>query len=113
MSRRKARWPVTSPLGWAVRAVSGVLVAVLVAIVRVYQITLSPFFGAQCRFFPSCSEYAIEALQTRGAVRGLGLAVWRILRCNPYGGHGYDPVPPPKKESADCADDADKRRRDR
>jgi putative membrane protein insertion efficiency factor len=62
--------------------------------VRLYQWTLRPFIGANCRFEPSCSEYAIEALRAHGAVRGGGLAAWRILRCNPWNRGGYDPVPP-------------------
>lgn len=62
--------------------------------VRLYQWTLRPFIGANCRFEPSCSEYAIEALRAHGALRGGGRAAWRILRCNPWNEGGYDPVPP-------------------
>ncbi|OIQ71978.1 putative membrane protein insertion efficiency factor [mine drainage metagenome] len=61
--------------------------------VRVYQWTLRPFIGANCRFWPSCSEYAVEALREYGAARGTAMAAKRILRCNPWGGSGYDPVP--------------------
>ncbi|HUZ64298.1 MAG TPA: membrane protein insertion efficiency factor YidD [Acetobacteraceae bacterium] len=61
--------------------------------VRVYQYTLRPVIGANCRFFPSCSDYALEALATHGAVRGSALAAGRILRCNPWHPGGYDPVP--------------------
>ncbi|HEY6433211.1 MAG TPA: membrane protein insertion efficiency factor YidD [Acetobacteraceae bacterium] len=61
--------------------------------VRVYQWTLRPFIGPNCRFYPSCSEYAVEALRSHGALRGSGLAAWRILRCNPWTAGGYDPVP--------------------
>jgi hypothetical protein len=68
----------------------------LIGLVRIYQATLSPFLGGHCRFLPSCSEYAIEALRTHGALRGGWLALRRILRCHPFGGSGYDPVPPPK-----------------
>ncbi len=68
-----------------------------IALVRVYQWTLRPLLGTNCRFHPSCSDYAIEALRTHGAVRGLGLAVWRILRCNPFCQGGADPVPPPAR----------------
>ena len=67
--------------------------AFLVLLVRLYQWTLRPFIGAQCRFEPSCSEYAIEALRRHGAVRGTGLAAWRVLRCNPWSSGGLDPVP--------------------
>ena len=64
---------------------------VLVGFVRVYQKVLSPALPSACRFTPTCSQYAVEALQKYGAVRGVLLATWRILRCNPWGGHGYDP----------------------
>ncbi len=60
--------------------------------IRVYQWTLRPMIGANCRFEPSCSEYAIAALRRHGALRGGALATGRILRCNPWRG-GYDPVP--------------------
>lgn len=65
----------------------------LIFLVRVYQATLSPLFRGCCRFTPSCSEYAIGALAAHGAVRGSWLAAKRILRCNPWGGSGHDPVP--------------------
>jgi len=67
---------------------------VLVGLVRAYQATLRPFLGRQCKFLPTCSEYMIEALRMRGAVVGLALGLWRILRCNPFSRGGYDPVPP-------------------
>lgn len=65
-----------------------------VGAVRAYQWTVRPLIGAHCRFWPSCSDYAIEAVQTHGAARGSALAGWRILRCNPWCDGGYDPVPP-------------------
>lgn len=68
---------------------------VLIAFIRLYQVTLSHFLGGHCRFSPSCSNYAIEAIRTHGAFKGMALGVWRILRCNPFGGKGFDPVPPP------------------
>ncbi|HEX3009480.1 MAG TPA: membrane protein insertion efficiency factor YidD [Bacteroidales bacterium] len=64
-----------------------------IIIVRIYQYTLSPFLGGRCRYTPSCSEYAIEALKKHGVFKGLYLSVKRILSCHPWGGHGYDPVP--------------------
>jgi putative membrane protein insertion efficiency factor len=67
---------------------------VLIAFVRVYQYTLSPMLGQRCKYYPSCSNYAIGALREHGALRGLGLAGWRLLRCNPFSNGGYDPVPP-------------------
>lgn len=66
----------------------------LVLLVRLYQWTLRPFIGAHCRFEPSCSHYAIEALRAHGAAGGVGLAMRRVLRCNPWTPGGYDPVPP-------------------
>lgn len=67
--------------------------ALLVLCVRTYQWTLRPFIGAHCRFEPSCSHYAIEALHTHGALRGAALSARRILRCNPWTAGGADPVP--------------------
>jgi len=71
---------------WGARALSAGVVA--------YQWTLRPVIGAQCRFEPSCSHYALEALALHGAPRGSLLTVRRILRCNPWTPGGYDPVPP-------------------
>jgi uncharacterized protein len=62
--------------------------------IRIYQWTVSPLLPRTCRFAPSCSEYAAEALLAHGLWRGGGLAARRLLRCHPWGGHGYDPVPP-------------------
>lgn len=70
-----------------------VLVAPLVALIRVYQYAVSPMLGARCRFDPSCSQYAAEALLRHGLLRGLWLAVSRIGRCHPWHPGGYDPVP--------------------
>jgi uncharacterized protein len=61
--------------------------------VRVYQVGLGPLLPASCRYYPSCSAYAIEALERHGAVRGAWLSVRRILRCHPFRAGGYDPVP--------------------
>jgi putative membrane protein insertion efficiency factor len=65
--------------------------ALLVGVVRVYQLGISPWFPPSCRYSPTCSQYAIVALREYGAVRGSVLAAWRVLRCNPWGGHGHDP----------------------
>jgi putative membrane protein insertion efficiency factor len=64
----------------------------LVMLVRLYQVSLGPFMGGHCRFMPTCSQYAIDALTTHGAFRGSWLTVRRISRCHPFGGGGYDPV---------------------
>ena len=66
---------------------------ILILLVRVYQWTLRPAIGAHCRFEPSCSAYAIEALGRHGAWRGTGLSARRVLRCNPWNDGGLDPVP--------------------
>jgi putative membrane protein insertion efficiency factor len=66
---------------------------ILQGLVRLYQITLSPYWGAQCRFYPTCSCYAIDALKQHGAIKGTYLAVNRICRCNPWAKGGIDPVP--------------------
>lgn len=58
-----------------------------------YQKVISPLTPPSCRFTPTCSEYARQAILKHGPIKGLGLAIWRILRCNPWGGSGYDPVP--------------------
>ena len=63
--------------------------------IRLYQWFLSPLLGQNCRYHPSCSAYALEALELHGAGRGSWLAVRRICRCHPWGGHGWDPVPEP------------------
>ena len=65
---------------------------ILIAIIRFYQKHISPFKKSCCRFYPTCSAYAIEAIEKKGAIRGSIMAVWRLLRCNPFGKGGYDPV---------------------
>jgi len=65
-------------------------------LIRGYQLVLSPYAGECCRFHPSCSQYAFEAVGTHGAVKGSVLAVRRICRCHPFNAGGYDPVPPVK-----------------
>lgn len=63
----------------------------MILLVRLYQVVLSPHIGSACRYQPTCSAYSIEAFQRYGALRGLVLTVYRIGRCHPWGGHGYDP----------------------
>lgn len=65
----------------------------LIGLIRFYQLALSPFFGQQCRFSPTCSQYAIESIQKHGAWRGFGLTVRRLSRCHPWHAGGSDPVP--------------------
>jgi len=74
---------------------AGVLSLTLLAAVRAYQLLVSPLLPPACRFLPSCSEYAADAVRQHGAFRGIGLALHRLARCHPWGGSGYDPVPKP------------------
>lgn len=70
----------------------------LIAAVRFYQQAISPKHPPSCRFVPTCSAYAVEAIERFGALRGGALALWRILRCNPFCKGGYDPVPEKKQK---------------
>ena len=77
----------------------------LVGLIRFYRRAISPWTPAACRFQPTCSAYALEAVERHGALRGSALAVKRLLRCHPWGGSGYDPVPgsgrvPPEEEGS-------------
>ena len=73
--------------------IKAILVFPLVALVKIYQWCISPFTLSSCRFTPTCSQYALEALRKYGPLKGLWLALRRLARCHPWGGHGYDPVP--------------------
>lgn len=77
----------------ALRMIRSALVWLLCLPIRFYRRYLSPLKPPCCRFTPTCSQYALEALRKHGPVKGLALAIWRVLRCNPWGGSGYDPVP--------------------
>lgn len=72
---------------------SSLLVLVFALPIRFYRLFISPLIPNRCRYSPTCSEYALEALHTHGLFRGLWLSIKRIGRCHPWGGHGYDPVP--------------------
>ena len=75
---------------------SRVLSAIFIFFIKVYQYTISPLLGANCRFSPTCSSYTIQAIKEWGPLKGSWLGIKRISRCHPWGGEGYDPVP--KKE---------------
>lgn len=77
----------------SLRVCKRVLALPFIALVRFYQICISPLTPAACRFTPTCSQYALEALKKYGAIKGGWLTVKRILKCHPWGGSGYDPVP--------------------
>lgn len=94
MSRLQAVvWAVGAPARWA-----------LLGAIRVYRLTLSGWLGGQCRFYPTCSHYAEDAIRIHGAVKGTAMAVWRIARCGPFTEGGVDHVPPKKARHAkyDC-----------
>ncbi len=82
--------------------IRGAVRSILILLVRGYQFFISPYFPSSCRYYPTCSHYAIDAIKTHGAIRGVGLTVWRILRCNPWSEGGEDPVP---GKTSDCSCD--------
>ncbi|HEY2412456.1 MAG TPA: membrane protein insertion efficiency factor YidD [Pirellulaceae bacterium] len=73
------------------RTISRVPAFAAIGCVRLYQWTLSPFFGRQCRFQPTCSSYMIQSIEKYGVFRGVAKGAWRICRCHPLGGSGFDP----------------------
>jgi uncharacterized protein len=90
------------------KAIVNILTKLLIFPVKIYQMVISPWLPASCRHIPTCSNYAIEALKLHGPLKGSWFALYRILRCNPWGTSGFDPVPPVgqplfkiKKDSAD------------
>lgn len=74
-------------------AMSKIPQKILIALVRFYQVAISPWMGKSCRYSPTCSQYTIEAIREWGALRGSWLGIKRISSCHPWGGHGHDPVP--------------------
>ena len=79
-------------------AIRKVLSFPFILLIRFYQKCISPLKPPMCRYYPTCSCYAIEAIETHGALRGSLLALWRLLRCNPLSPGGYDPVPPKREK---------------
>ena len=71
----------------------------LLILIRGYQLIISPLLGSNCRFIPTCSEYAMESLRSHGLIKGSYLTIKRIGKCHPWGGHGYDPIPTKKLEN--------------
>jgi len=71
----------------------------LLILIRGYQLIISPLLGSNCRFMPTCSEYAMESLRSHGLIKGSYLTIKRIGKCHPWGGHGYDPIPTKKLEN--------------
>ena len=66
---------------------------ILIAMIKLYKVYISPLKSNKCPYIPSCSQYGLEAIEKYGALKGSLLAIWRILRCNPFSHGGYDPVP--------------------
>ena len=71
----------------------------MIWMIHQYQKYISPLIGGHCRYYPTCSQYAIEAIRIHGPIKGCWLAFKRILRCNPFGGYGFDPVPEKKSKT--------------
>ena len=72
--------------------ISNLIKTALIGVIRFDRRFISPAKAPCCRFYPTCSQYAIDAISKHGAVKGTGMAIWRVLRCNPFGKSGYDPV---------------------
>ena len=69
-----------------------ILIFPVIFIIKIYQYLLSPLLGQNCRYLPTCSEYALESLKLHGIMKGLFLSIKRISKCHPFGGHGFDPI---------------------
>ncbi|MET1218253.1 MAG: membrane protein insertion efficiency factor YidD [Glaciecola sp.] len=80
-------------------ALRNITILPLIALIRFYQICISPFLGANCRFHPTCSAYALESVKTYGCIKGVWLSVRRILKCHPFHPGGHDPVPDNNKDT--------------
>lgn len=89
-----AGWAWDHSIGW-------LLAMVLITGIRGYQILLSPLLPPSCRFYPCCSAYALGAVRAHGPLKGFILACWRLVRCNPWNGGGFDPVPAPHRWRSD------------
>ena len=85
--------PIENPFRSFIRWISILISYPFILLIKIYQYVISPAIGPKCRFTPTCSQYAVEALQKHGLLKGGWLSAKRISRCRPGGGHGYDPVP--------------------
>ncbi len=84
------RFTRATPSGF--KRVSSIFTSLLISVIKFYQKAISPYLPRTCRFYPTCSNYAIEALKSKGLIKGTFMSIWRILRCNPFSKGGYDPV---------------------
>ena len=85
-------------LNKGVQLLSDAVGRLLIAVIWLYKKAISPLLGQRCRFEPTCSVYTMEAIRTHGPIVGFWLALHRLFRCHPWGGQGFDPVPPRKKQ---------------
>ena len=85
--------PILKIMRWLYQGFKNLLSKLLIGLIKLYQVTLSPYIGRACRYTPTCSNYGIEAIQKHGPFKGFWLTLKRVLSCNPWGGSGYDPVP--------------------
>jgi putative membrane protein insertion efficiency factor len=75
------------------KSLGALLSVAFVGLIRLYQKLISPMLGQRCRYYPSCSNYSLQAIRTHGPIKGLALTLWRVLRCNPWSAGGVDQVP--------------------
>ncbi len=94
---------MSGPEGSSRSTWSRMKIAPFILMIRVYQVTLSWLFGGQCRYYPTCSNYGLEAYRVHGVVRGTWLTCRRIGRCHPFSAGGYDPVPPGPRHGEGCS----------
>ena len=80
------------------KCIRNTIVIMLILIIKFYQLCISPILKTNCRYLPTCSEYALESLKEHGIIKGVYFSIKRISHCHPFGGHGYDPVPKKIKE---------------
>ncbi|WP_081684219.1 membrane protein insertion efficiency factor YidD [Granulicoccus phenolivorans] len=80
----------------------------MIAFIRAWRAVISPLYGNVCRYYPSCSAYGLEAVHVHGSIKGGGLTIWRIMRCNPWSSGGYDPVPGTPAAEAWAAEQAER-----
>jgi len=86
-------WSKNYKKAFLMRSIKNILILPFVGLIKLYQLVISPWIGPSCRYNPTCSQYAIEAFNKYGLFKGFWLTMKRVARCNPWGGHGHDPVP--------------------
>jgi putative membrane protein insertion efficiency factor len=100
MKQNAISWNIQVPeMKKAFQVLHEVIIWLMILPIKFYKYSISPLLPNSCRHVPTCSEYAMQSLKVHGVFRGSLLAIWRILRCNPWGTHGYDPVPPARERT--------------